>query len=82
MKNKEASFWLYNVLKQQMNVPVLGPEEPAINRIRNQYIRNIMIKIPNENNLSASKVVISKILLSFDAIAQYRSVRVKIEVDY
>ena len=81
-KLKEASFWLYNVLKQQMNVPVLGPEEPAINRIRNQYIRNIMIKIPNENNLSASKVVISKILLSFDAIAQYRSVRVKIEVDY
>jgi primosomal protein N' (replication factor Y) len=24
----------------------LGPEEPAINRIRNEYIRTIIIKIP------------------------------------
>jgi primosomal protein N' (replication factor Y) len=37
-------MWLYQVY--HLNIPVLGPEEPAINRIRNEYIRTIIIKIP------------------------------------
>jgi primosomal protein N' (replication factor Y) len=36
----------YQVLSQNLNMPVLGPEEPAISRIRNEYIRTIIIKIP------------------------------------
>jgi primosomal protein N' (replication factor Y) len=27
-------MWLYKVMIQNLNIPVLGPEEPAINRIR------------------------------------------------
>ena len=46
-KLREGATWLYNVLKQHVVVPILGPEEPAINRIRNEYIRTILIKIPN-----------------------------------
>jgi primosomal protein N' (replication factor Y) len=40
-KLKEGSMWLYQVI-QNLNIPVLGPEEPAINRIRNEYIRTII----------------------------------------
>jgi primosomal protein N' (replication factor Y) len=29
---------------KNLNMPVLGPEEPAISRIRNEYIRVIIIK--------------------------------------
>jgi primosomal protein N' (replication factor Y) (superfamily II helicase) len=81
-KLKEGAMWLYNVLQQQLQVPVLGPEEPAINRIRNEYIRTILIKIPTTANLGQKKQVVAKCLSSFEAIAAYRSIRVTLNVDY
>lgn len=81
-KLKEASFWVYNSLKQQLGIPILGPEEPAINRIRNQYIRVILIKIPQQVPLNKTKVEIRKILKSFEAIGTYRSVKVVANVDF
>lgn len=79
---KEASFWVYNNLKEQLTMPVLGPEEPPINRIRNQYIRVILIKIPQEKPLNATKKQIQRILKSFESIGTYRSVRVTANVDF
>lgn len=81
-KLREASFWLYNNLSDQLAVPVLGPEEPAINRIRNQYIRVILIKIPQDKPLISTKKQIQRILKSFEAIGGYRSVKVTINVDF
>jgi primosomal protein N' (replication factor Y) len=48
-------MWLYQVLKQNLSIPVLGPEEPAVSRIRNEYIRTIMIKIPTDASLQGTK---------------------------
>ncbi|MEZ4852644.1 primosomal protein N' [Flavobacterium sp.] len=78
---KNASLWLYNVLKQSLNVPILGPEEPMISRIRNQYIRTILIKIPTQTHLGNTKLTITKVLTSFEAIAQYKSVKITSNVD-
>ena len=80
-KLKEGSLWFYNVLVQSLPYPVLGPEEPAINRIRNEYIRTIMVKIPVNSNLGQAKTVISKMRASFEAIPQYRSIKITINVD-
>jgi primosomal protein N' (replication factor Y) len=80
-KLKEGSMWLYNVLSQNLDMPVLGPEEPAINRIRNEYIRTIMVKIPIQKNLGATKQIVAKVLMSFEAVPQYRSIKVKVDVD-
>lgn len=81
-KLREASFWMYNNLREQLKIPVLGPEEPAINRIRNQYIRIILIKIPQNKPLNSTKKHIKKILKSFESIGQYRSVKVTANVDF
>jgi len=81
-KLKEGSMWLYQVLKQQFDIPVLGPEEPPVSKIRNEYIRTILIKIPQEYHLGNTKKTIQKILNSFDAISQYRSIKVVVNVDY
>lgn len=81
-KVKEGSMWLYQVLKQNLLIPVLGPEEPAISRIRNEYIRTIMIKIPAESPLLGTKKTIQKILNSFDTVAQYRAIRITVNVDF
>lgn len=81
-KLKEGAMWLYQVLQQNMNIPVLGPEEPGINRIRNEYIRTIMIKIPSDQPLGSTKKTIQKILNSFEVIAQYRAIKVTVNVDF
>jgi primosomal protein N' (replication factor Y) len=81
-KLKEGSMWLYQVLSQNLKMPVLGPEEPAINRIRNEYIRTILIKIPQDAPLGSTKKTIHKILNSFEAVAQYRAIKVIVNVDF
>lgn len=81
-KLNEGAMWLYQVLQQNLKLPVLGPEEPAINRIRNEYIKTIMIKIPHNHSLQATKKTIQKILDSFDAVSQFRAIKVIVNVDF
>ena len=80
-KLKEGSMWLYQVMRQNLTIPVLGPEEPPISRIRNEYIRNIMIKIPQKQSLQTTKKTIQKMLNSFESVAVYRSIKVSVNVD-
>jgi len=60
---------------------VLGPETPPVARIRNQYRRNVLIKINRKQNLYHIKGLIGRVQTSFKAIPQYRSVRLIIDVD-
>ena len=81
-KLKEGSMWLYQVLKQNLSIPVLGPEEPAVSRIRNEYMRTIMVKIPSDASLQGTKKTIQKVLNSFEVVAQYRTIKVTVNVDF
>jgi primosomal protein N' (replication factor Y) len=81
-KLKEGSMWLHQVMQQNLNLPVLGPEEPPISRIRNEYIRTIMVKIPQNQPLQGIKKTIQKILDSFEVIPQFRAIRVAVNVDF
>ncbi len=78
----EGSTWLYQILKQQFEIPVLGPEEPPVGRIRNEHLKTILIKIPQEKSLSTTKKTIQKILNSFHTISQYKSIKININVDF
>lgn len=81
-KLKAGSFWLYEMMRQHLDMPVLGPEEPAISRIRNEYIRTIMVKIPQNLPLGSTKKTIQRILNSFETVAQYRAIKVVLNVDF
>jgi primosomal protein N' (replication factor Y) len=81
-KLKEGSMWLYQVMQEHLKIPILGPEEPGINRIRNEYIRTIMVKIPQEYSVANTKKIIQKILNSFQIIPQYKSIKVSVTVDF
>ena len=76
-----ASEWLANYLKQQFSFPVLGPEFPAISRIRNQFHKNIILKVSNINSLSKTKQILIKIKSKFEGIKDFRSVRIILNVD-
>lgn len=81
-KLKQAAQWLTEVMKQHLAIPVLGPEEPPIGRIRNEYIRLVLVKITQEQSLKGTKKTIQKILDSFDTVAAFKSVKVLINVDF
>ena len=81
-KLKEGSMWMYQVFVQNLTIPILGPEEPPISRIRNEYIRTIMIKIPQNQPLQGTKKTIQKILNSFEAVSLYRAIKVSVNVDF
>ncbi len=81
-KLKEGSAWLYQVMHQNLKIPVLGPEEPAISRIRNEYIRTILVKIPQNQSLQGTKKTIQKILDSFDTVSQFRAISIAVNVDF
>jgi len=77
----EASDWLAVYLKQIFNKNILGPEFPGIARIRNQYIKHIIIKIPPKQSLSKTKSYLLKGIERYESVAKYRSVRLNIDVD-
>ncbi|MEP0264116.1 primosomal protein N' [Dokdonia sp.] len=81
-KIEESSIWLAKALRQVLGADaVLGPETPAIARIRNQYRRNVMIKINRKQNLKQVKGAIARVRTSFMAVPQYRGVRLIVDVD-
>lgn len=81
-KLKEGATWLFQVMQQNLRIPVLGPEEPPISRIRNEYIRTIMVKIPKNQSLHDIKKTIQKMLDSFEAISQFRAIKIAVNVDF
>lgn len=76
-----ASIWYAKSLRQVFNNHVLGPESPPISRIRNQFHKNILVKIPKQQSLSKTKEAIIKINNSFQSIKDFRSVKVILNVD-
>ncbi|MBU2997438.1 primosomal protein N' [Cellulophaga baltica] len=81
-KINEAAEWFTKGLRNSFGVHVLGPEFPPVARIRNQYLKHVLIKIPNGQSLAKTKNSIKTIEKSFNAISQYASVRVIYNVDY
>ncbi len=81
-KLKQGSMWLYQMAKQNLSMPVLGPEEPVISRIRNEYLRVILIKIPPKASLASTKKTVQKMLDSFERVGQFKAIKVALNVDH
>ena len=73
--------WLAKALQNVFRENVLGPTEPVVSRIRNQYIRNITIKIPPKQNLAETKSQIEKIKSTFQSVKEFRPIRFIVDVD-
>ena len=85
-KNKErldkTAAQLVHLLKPHFDKRcLLGPEAPAISRINNIYITDVLVKIlPNQSPIKV-KNLIQKEIDRLNTIAAYRSVRIDIDVD-
>jgi primosomal protein N' (replication factor Y) len=81
-RTQESAQWFVNALKQiQVGVEVLGPEFPAVARVRNLYLVHVVVKMGKQHSPDQVKSYIYKVQRSFEAITSYRSVRCNIDVD-
>jgi len=81
IKVDAAANWMGRSLVNSFGDQVLGPTSPSIGRIRNKYIKSILIKLPTNISLKQSKGQIQKIKDSFMSISDFRPVQVIIDVD-
>ena len=77
----DGANWLGKSLVSIFKENVLGPTTPGISKIRNYYIRHIIIKIPQKQSLGATKNNINRVKNSFQAIKEFRTIKFNIDVD-
>jgi len=81
-KLNEAADWFATSLRNVFKTSVLGPEYPVISRIRNKYLKHILIKVPRNQNIAKTKNGIKRLEQSFNAISKYKSIRLVYDVDH
>lgn len=60
---------------------LLGPEYPVVSRVKNQYIKQILIKFDRNDNSMKIKELIKNEIESFKRNNDYKSVNISIDVD-
>ncbi|MEZ4875876.1 MAG: primosomal protein N' [Flavobacteriaceae bacterium] len=78
---EKASHWLAEVLKISLKENVLGPVSPPVGRVRNEFISNILVKIPKQQSLVKTKQYLSKAQQRFLAIKDFSRVKLTLDVD-
>ena len=80
-KVNNSSQWFHRRVYPYFKSNILGPEFPYISRIRNKYLKSVLIKIPKDYSLSGVKNIIKKSINSLQSISEFRPVRIIVDVD-
>ncbi|MGB5555361.1 MAG: primosomal protein N' [Flavobacteriaceae bacterium] len=78
----DAADWFAKSLRNVLGSAVLGPEYPPVARIRNQFLKHVIVKMQLDASIITTKLKIKRIEQSFNAVSQFRSVRVIYNVDH
>jgi len=70
------------ISRELKGVIILGPAEPPVSKIRNQYLYSILLKIPRDKGqLVQIKEILTSICSKFLSNNAYRTVRISFDVD-
>lgn len=78
--NKAASE-LARILRISFGKRILGPEFPSVSRVRNNYLKNILIKFERSSNLIVMKEKLRNSCNEFVMISEFKQIRIIIDVD-
>ena len=79
---ESAAYFFANNLRKEFGKWLIGPAEPVVNRIRNQYLMEIMLKLPKDSQtLSFAKHVIQQQMAILNNDRKFRSVVIIPDVD-
>ena len=77
----QAARDLAILMRQSFGKNVLGPEYPAVSRIKNKYLKNILLKIEPGTSPHQAKQHLLSISNKINEKQEYKSVRFVIDVD-
>ena len=80
-KLDEAAQQLVVMMRKSFGNRVLGPEYPAISRIRNYYHKNVLLKIEHEASTNQAKNILNTIIDRMKNHSDFKSVRFILDVD-
>ena len=80
-KLNPAATELASMLRPIFKQDLLGPEYPMVSRVKNLYIKQMLIKFNREYSARQVKELIMKQIHQFQLIPAYKSVIVQIDVD-
>ena len=78
--NRAANV-LAGMLKPFFGKMMLGPEYPMVMRVRNLYIKNIILKTSKRNEAAQLKFETARLIEKFLELPDFKSVRVQLDVD-
>ncbi len=77
----EAALALVRILQQNMDIPVLGPENSLVARVKNLYRKEIMLKMPLDGKIPARKQCICNAINDIKAMRNFSQVIFVPDVD-
>ena len=80
-KVRHGASALAGRLRSRFGGRVVGPEEPQIPRINDQYHRHILLKFEREASPKEVKALMKEDIEAFRMVEEYKSIRVIVDVD-
>ena len=78
----EAAGFLAEQLRKTFGKRILGPEYPIVSRVKNLFLKDILLKIEKEMPVNQSKEKLKAIINNnFNKIEKYKSIRIILDVD-
>jgi len=80
-KLNDAARYFVELLRPKLGSRVLGPEYPHVSRIKNMFIKNVIVKFEAEASTKHVKGILRDAQEIMHQDAQYKSVRIIMDVD-
>ncbi len=77
----EGADFFASILAQSFGSRVLGPEFPAIPRIRNRYLNQFFIKVENKASSKKAKLMLTEGIDLFRTRKEFNSIQVIVDID-
>jgi primosomal protein N' (replication factor Y) len=77
----EAADELAANLRKQLGGRVLGPEYPIVSRIKNMFLKNILLKLERSADTQKLKELIKKEIDFFQTQSAHKAARIVVDVD-
>ena len=80
-KLEVLSLKLATSLRKSFGNRVLGPESPNINRIRNFYHKNILLKVEDGTSIKNAKQILIEYINRYKEVKDFKSARINLDID-
>lgn len=78
---RHAAATLAKRLRERFGGRVFGPVEPYVNRVRGEWIVQILLKIEHRSSVAKAKNIIRALLSEMAEVAEWRKIKIIVDVD-